>query len=191
MTTIKLSGGDLGGETMLVRCNLADASAPIEVECNKGEGFTGTQYQCADARHTIAGLIEFGKKLAAREVEMPEDEFDCEAEEVVQTYTVSDSNSADAGLTYDEAVARISEWYEDSDEWATGDGDADLHAAINESIESVGYVEDGDIDDLRRYVEKIRDAVAIASNAKSFAGHGNYFVSAADSIGLTLSVSAD
>ncbi len=80
MKTIKLSGGDLGGETMLVRCNLAEASATVEVDYQTGNGWQPTQFQCSDARHTDAGLIAIGKQLAAAAVEMPADEFDCDAE---------------------------------------------------------------------------------------------------------------
>lgn len=51
MTTIKLSGGDFAGDYMMVRCNLGQASAPIEISAD-GKAWSGTQYQCADARHT-------------------------------------------------------------------------------------------------------------------------------------------
>lgn len=82
MTTIRFFGCDLGGEEMHVRCNLAEASAPVEVDYGTGDGWEGTQYQCADARHTTAGLVEIGKILAAQAVEIPADEFSCESEEV-------------------------------------------------------------------------------------------------------------
>ena len=82
MTTIKLSGGDLGLETMLVRCNLAEASAPVMAKYNPGDDWCGTQYQCADTRHRTSGLAEIGKELAARAVEMRVDDFDCDWEEV-------------------------------------------------------------------------------------------------------------
>lgn len=81
-TTIKLFGGDLGGETMLVRCNLTEASAPVEVDYCEGSGWQGCQYQCADTRHRTGGLADIGKILAARAVEMTVDEFDCEADEI-------------------------------------------------------------------------------------------------------------
>ena len=80
MTTIKLSGGDFGGDSMLVRCNLAQASAPIEISADKGRTWSGTQYQCADASHTTNGLIRIGREIAARELEMPA--VECDAEEL-------------------------------------------------------------------------------------------------------------
>ena len=80
MTTIRFFDGDLGGEQMLVRCNLAEASAPVEVDYCTGDGWQPTQYQCADARHTNAGLIEIGEILAAQAVEIPTDKFSCESE---------------------------------------------------------------------------------------------------------------
>jgi uncharacterized protein YraI len=81
-TTIKLFDGDLGSETMLVRCNLSQASAPVEVDYQTGSGWESTQYQCADTRHRTSGLIEIGKTLAAHAVEVPVDEFSCDSEEV-------------------------------------------------------------------------------------------------------------
>lgn len=80
MTTIKLSGGDLGSETMYVRCNLSEASAPIMADYDNGDGYVSTQYQCADTSHRTNGLVEIGKTLAARAVEIPESEFECESE---------------------------------------------------------------------------------------------------------------
>ena len=81
MTTIKLSGGDLGSETMAVRCNLAEATSPVEVNYHEGDGWQHTQYQCADARHRTSGLIDIAMPLAAAAVEMPADEFSCDVTE--------------------------------------------------------------------------------------------------------------
>ena len=82
MTTIKFFDGDFGSEEMMVRCNLAQASAPVEVDYCTGDGWQQTQYQCADARHTTRGLIAIGKLLAAQALEMPTEEFSCELEEL-------------------------------------------------------------------------------------------------------------
>lgn len=81
-TTIKVTGGDMGCEELLVRCNLSEASAPVEMDYCTGRGWRGTQYQCADARHTVAGLGKIAKRLAAAAVEMSEDEFSANCEEV-------------------------------------------------------------------------------------------------------------
>ena len=81
MTTIKFFGGDLGGETMLVRCDLTQAAAPIQVDYDN-EGWTHCHYQCADTGHRRAGLVEIGKEIAARAVGIKAEEFDCEWEEV-------------------------------------------------------------------------------------------------------------
>lgn len=69
VTTIKLSGGILGGETMLVRCQLANAAAPVEVDYCMGEGWGPTQYQAGDARHTTSGLAKIGIELAESAVQ--------------------------------------------------------------------------------------------------------------------------
>ena len=76
-TTIKLHDGDLGDDTMLVRCNLAEASSPVEADYCEGSGWFPTQYQTADTRHRTSGLIEIAKSLAAAAVEVPVEEFDC------------------------------------------------------------------------------------------------------------------
>jgi hypothetical protein len=79
-TTIRLSGGDLGSEQMMVRCNLSDASAPVEVDYCEGEGWQGTEWQCANTSHRTSGLIDIAKQLAAAAVLIPEEEFECDAE---------------------------------------------------------------------------------------------------------------
>ena len=82
-TTLKLSGGDLGSDIMRVRCNLTEASAPVQVDyCNEpGEHWEGTQFQCADCRHTTGGLADRGKFLAAYAVGTNPDDFDCDVDE--------------------------------------------------------------------------------------------------------------
>lgn len=82
MTTIKLFGGDLGSEAMYVRCDLTQASAPVQVDYDNGDGFVATQYQCADVRHQSRRLADLGKTLAAGACEMAIWDFACDAEEV-------------------------------------------------------------------------------------------------------------
>jgi hypothetical protein len=77
MTTITLTGGCLGKETMKVRCDLTQASSPVEV-CYSGDGWGPTQYQCADARHTNRGLEQIARSLAAQACQVPaRDADDC------------------------------------------------------------------------------------------------------------------
>lgn len=84
-TVLKLSGEDLGPDPILVRCDLTEASAPVEINCDvdgDGDTWDSTQFQCADTRHSVAGLATIARRLAAWAAEMPEDEFDCQVEEV-------------------------------------------------------------------------------------------------------------
>ena len=84
MTTIRLHGGDLGDEVIDIRCDLTRAESPVMVDYHTDDeyfgadaiGFIETEYQCADARHTYAGLVAIGKRLAARAVEL--DAVDCD-----------------------------------------------------------------------------------------------------------------
>ena len=86
MTTIKLYGGDLGPKTeiILVRCELANPSSMVEIDYCMGEGWQGTQFQCAKTRGKLSGLIAVAKKLASEAAEMPDDEFDCKYEEITE-----------------------------------------------------------------------------------------------------------
>lgn len=81
MTTYKLFGGDLGSEKMFVRCDLSQAADAVQVNYDEGSGWESTQYQCADCRHTDAGLIRIGKILAADAIQVDCEAFACEVEE--------------------------------------------------------------------------------------------------------------
>jgi hypothetical protein len=80
MTTIRLSGGGLGSDTMDVRCDLSQAASAVQANYRTEPDSTWvpTQYQCADARHTVEGLAEIGRRLAARACEMPIEAFGCD-----------------------------------------------------------------------------------------------------------------
>jgi hypothetical protein len=78
VTTLKLHGGDFGSDTMLVRCDLSQASAPVEIAvCQE---WKPTKYQCADTRHTVDGLRRIAKELAADELEVSRKHFHCYAD---------------------------------------------------------------------------------------------------------------
>jgi hypothetical protein len=63
MTTIKITCSDVS-ESLLVRCDLSQAAAPIQVDYLVEDcGWDSTQYQCADARHSRDGLAEIGSQL--------------------------------------------------------------------------------------------------------------------------------
>ena len=77
MTTLKITCG-AAKESLLVRCDLSQASAPIYVDwMAEGEDpcWDSTQYQCADARHTIDGLAAIGRELLCSALEGDEDDF--------------------------------------------------------------------------------------------------------------------
>lgn len=69
MTTMKITCSAVS-ESLLVRCDLSQAAAPIQVDfLAENVGWESTQYQCADARHAINGLAEIGRRLLAAAVE--------------------------------------------------------------------------------------------------------------------------
>lgn len=92
MTTIKLTGGSFGSDEMFVRCDLVRASAPIQVDYDNGEGWQPTQYECADAKHGIAGLEKIARTLGASAVEEPETEFECDIIEIDGTEIPADDD---------------------------------------------------------------------------------------------------
>lgn len=100
MTIVKLSGGDLGGETMRVRCDLTRAESPVQVDYDCDGNWTPTQWQCADARHSVAGLTAIAERLAAEAVQVPEDDFSCESESFGLAHE-ADTTHEDAREWYD------------------------------------------------------------------------------------------
>ena len=101
-------------------------------------------------------------------------------------YTIKDSNSRVTVSSFADAVHNISEWYQDYAEWATGSATPEEHQKVRDAIDSVDSPEFGG--DLQDYANKICEAIAKACGGKDFHGHGNYSVSAADQMGLGLTV---
>jgi hypothetical protein len=137
MTTIKLHDGDLGSETILVRCDLREGHNPIEVDYRTGNGWEPTGQQCAAARHTINGLVKIGKQLAATALEMSE--VDCEWEEIAEIDLRADGKvdaiakrGADAIYRRDDgqtmlcqnwgSYSPIESWCEEGEEFTSDDG---------------------------------------------------------------------
>lgn len=179
------------GETSYYRCNLAEASSPVQHWCDEDKTWEHTQYQCADCEHTDDGLADIAIRLEAEWNEVPEEEFrnECEWGTVENFgYEVFDQNSGENFETFDEAADRIEGWYEDCDEWATGEINPDVKNTVRDAIIAVERPEDGNIRTLKKYADQICKAVAEAMGNESFAGHGTYHVSAADRGGFTLEV---
>lgn len=107
------------------------------------------------------------------------------------TFTISDQQSNDSGLTFAEAVGRIADWFRDLDEWQDGHGDDELHAAIAQAISSVEQPQAGGERELQRFADAICNAVADALGHEAFHGHGSYCVSAAEQAGMSLTVEMD
>lgn len=76
MTAIKLSNGPLGCEIIKLRCDLSQASAQVQVDYGSGDGWEGTQYQCADAGHRTSGLAAIGQILANESTQTSGEECD-------------------------------------------------------------------------------------------------------------------
>ena len=123
-TTIRLYGGDLGKEEIKVRCDLTQATAPVQVDYCEGEGWVDCQYRSADAGHRISGLTAIGQKLAARSVEVPSDAFFCECETLggyVVCYT--DGRPDEEYDSLEDACGAVGEEWEDAEIGHDGDLD--------------------------------------------------------------------
>jgi len=83
MTTLKITC-PAAKESLLVRCDLSRSESPVEVNYLVDDSvFGGTQYQCADARHTRDGLAAIGSQLLREALEAQDGE--CET-----TYEIID-----------------------------------------------------------------------------------------------------
>jgi hypothetical protein len=116
-TTIKITHSS--GESLLVRCNLANAASPILVNYLVDNGWCHTQWQCANTRHSEPGLARIGMNLLAEACEMEMIASEYEWEQI-------DRLNADADTEHETAE----EWY-DSYGWhltTENAGDAFLQA---------------------------------------------------------------
>ena len=64
MTTLKITC-PAAKESVLVRCDLSRSESPVQVNylVDDSSVFEGTQWQCADTRHTRDGLASIGSQL--------------------------------------------------------------------------------------------------------------------------------
>jgi len=116
-TCLICHNGDLGHERLLVRANLLEAAAPIEVNNCDGEGWHSTQFQTADVRHRTDRLIELAHDLAAEACEMHEDEFSCDIDD---TDNLRWQDRAKLGL-YDREVVEIAHLLDAAGSTVAGD----------------------------------------------------------------------
>ena len=108
------------------------------------------------------------------------------------TYRVTDGNARETATGMAALLDLIAEWYEDSAEWTTGTATAEEHQRVRDSIASVARPNDGcSLDQAQEYADAICEALAKAGGAEDWHGHGTYSVSAADSAGLSLSITVD
>jgi hypothetical protein len=105
-------------------------------------------------------------------------------------YTVSDGNHCEEGLSFEESVGVIADWWEDAADWHSIENEERnlMRRAIRDAIESVESPEYGDADTLQDYAKQICQAVALAIGTRDFTGHGSYSVSAAERAGFVLIV---
>lgn len=127
-TLVVLRGGDLGDEKCMVRCDLSEASSPVEVDwCNdsgRPSGWESTQYQCADTSHRWSGLAGLAMQIAADGVRLHEDYFDCD---VLDPDDLSFDDRVTLGLV-DSDIIEIADVLDPyGDRMAGGDVEATAH----------------------------------------------------------------
>jgi hypothetical protein len=156
MKTIKFFGGSLGDTIAYYRCNLTDASSPIEYWDYGLERWIGTQYHSTNARHRTDGMIELCNQLIAWELGIDLDDLECE-HEVVESlgFEIHEGKYSDSCESFADAVEMI-------------DGLFESNEAIRQAIESVEKPFSGDESDLQAYADDIREAVLNAVNSDAF-----------------------
>jgi len=109
MATIKLFGGDFGSDVMVLRCDLSQASSPVEWHSGDGE-WQHSQYQCADCRHSEDGLFEIGKQIAAVALELPVVECELEICEETNNYILTCESGIKALVRAEDAASANALW---------------------------------------------------------------------------------
>jgi hypothetical protein len=92
-TVLKFFAGDLGDIKAFFRCNLSEASAPLQRWDEILEQWVGTQFQCADAKHTTKGMVGLCGVIIAGDLELSGDEIEYEWEEVTGFREADESES--------------------------------------------------------------------------------------------------
>lgn len=75
MPTIQVTAKGIN-ESLKVRCNLNDAASSVEVDYMQGRGWTSTQYQCGNTRHTWKGLAALGENLLSEALQESEIKYE-------------------------------------------------------------------------------------------------------------------
>jgi len=65
-TTLRITASTLN-DSLLIRCNLNEASSPVEINYRSEprSEFVSTQWQCSNVRHSAQELADLGAKLLA------------------------------------------------------------------------------------------------------------------------------
>lgn len=127
--------------------------------------------ECLDHPEAWSQIREHGASYG-----MDDDDIDTLAEKVAKPYEISDGNATEYAATLEEAEGILEDWYD----YLVDDGKLDELPAPNLDSE--------DLDALCASVAKWENEIAEAMGKESFAGHGNYYVSAADRAGLSLTI---
>lgn len=142
MTTIKFFGGDLGNEVMMVRCDLTQASSPVEVDyCNdnkNGDGWESTPMQCADMIHSYSRLVAYGERLVAQAIQVNEDTVKCNHKNISNLMDLAEGlQGMGDQFSGNDPVEIAKEWQDHSFElsdaskwWDVGVWDADVARAL-------------------------------------------------------------
>lgn len=106
------------------------------------------------------------------------DEYGVEliADEADWSYRISDGNATEYSASLEDAESIVEDWYD----YLANDGKLD-------SVPSPD-LDSSSLDALNASIGRWEEQIAEACGRKAFAGHGNYYVSAASEMGLRLNV---
>lgn len=147
------------GQSLLVRCDLSQASSPIEVNYLTGCGWDSTPLQCADVSHNWDSLARYGAELLASAVD---EEYDSDDD---YEYENIDLFVANADTSHDDAR----DWY-DAYGWCLTTeqaGDVRLHSVDYDWLDDDD--DDAVVELLMGSVDGLSDdeAAAIVKKARS------------------------
>lgn len=144
--------------------------------------------ECLDHPEAWSHIREHGASYG-----MDEAEIDTLADKVAEPYEISDGNATEYAATLADAEGIIEGWYDYLTEdqgcpggfgKATDEDEKDAEWEI-----PTPALDPSSVDALNDSIGRWEQAIAHARGGKDFAGHGNYYVTAADRMGLNLCIS--
>lgn len=130
-------------------------------------------------------------KKGAANYGVDQSEIDDLAEKIDNPYVISDGNATEYASTLEDAESIIEDWYDylaEDQGCPGGFGRQDEEEDEDEWEMPSPNLDSSSLESLQASIGKWEQEIAHSKGGKDFAGHGNYYVTAADRMGLNLTV---